>query len=92
MGQSKYDYWKEGILLCSTTSWGASRFLRRVAGGLPSFDSMIEKKQKTLLDVNDEKNLVSVRFRSIDDKSYKVTEIINDEDEAIERQFETDMT
>ena len=55
MGQSKYDYRKEGILLCSTTSWGASRFLRRVAGGLPSFDSMIEKKQKTLLDGNDEK-------------------------------------
>ena len=53
---------------------------------------MIEKKQKTLLDGNDEKNLVSVHFRSIDDKSYKVTEIINDEDEAIERQFETDMT
>ena len=50
---------------------------------------LIEKKQKTLLDGNDEKNLVSVHFRSIDDKSYKVTEII---DEAMERQFETNMT
>ena len=54
---------------------------------------LIEKKQKTLMDGNDEKMLVLVHFRSIDDKSYKVTEIINDEDDALERQVEiTDMT
>ena len=53
---------------------------------------LIEKKQKTLMDGNDEKMLVLVHFRSIDDKSYKVTEIINDEEDTIERQDETDMT
>ena len=46
-----------------------------------------------LLDGNDGKTLVLVHFRSIDEKSYKVTEIINDEDDdALERQVETDMT
>ena len=49
---------------------------------------LIEKKQKTLMDGNDEKMLVSVHIRSIDDKSYKVTEINNGE----ERLVETDMT
>ena len=52
-----------------------------------------EKKQKTLLDGNDGKTLILVHIRSIDEKSYKVTEIINDEDDdALERQVETDMT
>ena len=53
---------------------------------------LIEKKQKTLMDGNDEKMLVLVHFRSIDDKSYKVTEIINDKKDTVERQDETDMT
>ena len=58
---------------------------------------LIEKKQKTLIrsdlmDGNSEKILVSVHIRSIDDKSYIVTEINNGEDDAIERQVETDMT
>ena len=52
---------------------------------------LIEKKQKTLMDGNDE-TLVLVHIRSIDDKSYKVTEINNGEDEALERQVESDMT
>ena len=52
-----------------------------------------EKKQKTLLDGNDGKTLILVHIRSIDEKSYKVTEIINDEDDCnLERQVETDMT
>ena len=52
---------------------------------------LIEKKQKTLIDGNDE-TLVLVHIRSIDEKSYKVTEINNDEDDALERQVESDMT
>ena len=53
---------------------------------------LIEKKQKTLMDGNDKKTLVLVHIRSIDEKSYKVTEINNGEDEALERQVESDMT
>ena len=52
---------------------------------------LIEKKQKTLIDGNDE-TLVLVHIRSIDEKSYKVTEINNGEDDALERQVESDMT
>ena len=54
---------------------------------------LIEKKQKDLIhtDGND-KTLVLVHIRSIDEKSYKVTEINNDEDDALERQVESDMT
>ena len=36
--------------------------------------------------------MVVVHIRTIDEKSYKVTEINNGEDEALERQVETDMT
>ena len=50
---------------------------------------LIEKKQKTLIDGKDE---TLVHIRSIDEKSYKVTEINNGEDEALERQVESDMT
>ena len=52
---------------------------------------LIEKKQKTLIDGNDE-TLVLVHIRSIDEKSYKVTEINNGEDDALDRQVESDMT
>ena len=54
---------------------------------------LIEKKQKNLIhtDGND-KTLILVHIRSIDDKSYKVTEMVTGEDEAHERQVETDMT
>ena len=52
---------------------------------------LIEKKQKSLIDGNDE-TMVLVHIRSIDEKSYKVTEINNGEDEALERQVESDMT
>ena len=52
---------------------------------------LIEKKQKTLIDGNDEM-LALVHIRSIDEKSYKVTEINNGEDDALERQVESDMT
>ena len=38
------------------------------------------------------KKLVLVHIRSIDEKSYKVTEINNGENEALERQVESDMT
>ena len=50
---------------------------------------LVEKKQKTLIDGKDE---TLVHIRSIDEKSYKVTEINNGEDEALERQVESDMT
>ena len=49
---------------------------------------LMEKKQKSLVD----RTLVLVHIRSIDEKSYKVTEINNGEDEALERQVESDMT
>ncbi len=52
---------------------------------------LIEKKQKTLMDGNDE-TLVLVHIRSINEKSYKVTEFNNGEDDALERQVESDMT
>ena len=52
---------------------------------------LIEKKQKSLIDGNDE-TMVLVHIRSIDEKSYKVTEINNGEDDALERQVESDMT
>ena len=35
---------------------------------------------------------IVVHIRTIDDKSYKVTEMVTGEDEALERQVETDMT
>ena len=50
---------------------------------------LIEKKQKTLIDGNDE---TLVHIRSIDEKSYKVTEVNNGEDGALERQVESDLT
>ena len=53
----------------------------------------IEKKQKHLIHTNgNDKTLVLVHIRSIDEKSYKVTEINNGEDDALERQVESDMT
>ena len=53
---------------------------------------LIEKKQKSLIDGNDE-TMVLVHIRSIDEKSYKVTvtEINNGENAAPETQVETDM-
>ena len=53
---------------------------------------LIEKKQKNLIhtDGND-KTLVLVHIRSIDDKSYKVTAINNGDNTAPETQVETDM-
>ena len=67
---------------------------------------LIDKKQKSFIDANAigtqifqwERDLmffetmVVVHIRTIDEKSYKVTEINNGEDEALERQVETDMT
>ena len=50
---------------------------------------LIEKKQKTLIDGKDE---TLVHIRSIDEKSYKVTEVNNGEDVALERQVESDLT
>ena len=55
---------------------------------------LIEKKHKLLIQRTDglEKTLVLVHIRSIDDKSYKVTESNNFEnDDAPETQVETDM-
>ena len=54
---------------------------------------LIEKKQKHLIHTNENhKTLVLVHIRSIDDKSYKVTESNNFEnDDAPETQVETDM-
>ena len=53
---------------------------------------LIEKKQKNLIhtDGND-KNLVLVHIRSINEKSYKVTEIKKGDDAPPEIQVETDM-
>ena len=53
---------------------------------------LIEKKQKSLIHGNDQL-YKSVHIRSIDEKSYKVTEIqhLNGEDDD-ERQVESDMT
>ena len=61
---------------------------------------LIEKTQKNLIQRTDgiDKTLVLVHIRSIDDKSYKVTEINSDQDDAPEaiphgiQKFETDMT
>ena len=63
---------------------------------------LIDKKQKSFIDANALGNfyeagmffetMVVVHIRTINDKSYKVTEINNGEDEALERQVETDMT
>ena len=54
---------------------------------------LIEKKHKYLIQRTDglDKTLVLVHIRSIDDKSYKVTEINNDQDDAPETQVGTDM-
>ena len=69
---------------------------------------LIDKKQKSFIDANEigrqifqsdfssdmmffETKLV-VHIRTIDDKSYKVTEMVTGDDEALERQVETDMT
>ena len=53
---------------------------------------LIEKKQKTQIHTNGNgKTLVLVHIRSIDDKSYKVTEINNGDNAAPETQVETDM-
>ena len=51
---------------------------------------LIEKKQKNLIHGTG-KTLVLVHIRSIDDKSYKVTETNNGEDDAPKTQVETDM-
>ena len=69
---------------------------------------LIDKKQKSFIDANEIgrqifqsdfssdmmffEKLVVVHIRTIDDKSYKVTEMVTGEDEALERQVETDMT
>ena len=67
---------------------------------------LIDKKQKIFIDANAigtqifqwERNLMFfetmdvVHIRTIDDKSYNVTEMVTGEDEALERQVETDMT
>ena len=67
---------------------------------------LIDKKQKSFIDANAIgtqifqwehrmmffETMVVVHIRTIDEKSYKVTEINNGEDEALERQVETDMT
>ena len=63
---------------------------------------LIDKKQKSFIDANALGNfyeagmffetMVVVHIRTIDDKSYKVTEMVTGEDEALERQVETDMT
>jgi hypothetical protein len=53
---------------------------------------LIEKKQKHLIHTNgNDKTLVLVHIRSIDEKSYKVTEINNGDEAAPETQVETDM-
>ena len=55
---------------------------------------LIEKKQKHLIHTNEnDKTLVLVHIRSIDEKSYKVTvtEINNGDEAAPETQVETDM-
>ena len=83
------DYWKQGILLCSIQVEVLLDFFAELR---VDRHHLIEKKQKTLMDGNDEKMLVLVHFRSIDDKSYIVTEINNGEDDALERQVESDMT
>ena len=51
---------------------------------------LIEKKQKNMI-YGDGKTIVLVHIRSIDDKSYKVTETNNGDDDALENQVETDM-
>ena len=63
---------------------------------------LIDKKQKSFIDANALGNfyeagmffetMVVVHTRTIDEKSYKVTQIHTGEDEALERQVETDMT
>ena len=69
---------------------------------------LIDKKQKSFIDANAMgtqifrrecfsdlmlfETMVVVHIRTIDEKSYKVTEINNGEDEALERQVESDMT
>ena len=63
---------------------------------------LIDKKQKSFIDANALGNfyeagmffetMVVVHIRTIDDKSYKVTEVHTGEDEVFERQVETDMT
>ena len=53
---------------------------------------LIEKKQKNLIHtVGNDKTLVLIHIRSIDEKSYKVTEINNGDNAAPETQVETDM-
>ena len=54
---------------------------------------LIEKKHKMLIHRTGglEKTLVLVHIRSIDEKSYKVTEINNGDEAAPETQVETDM-
>ena len=53
---------------------------------------LIEKKQKHLIHTNgNDITLVLVHIRSIDEKSYKVTEINNGDEAAPETQVETDM-
>ena len=53
---------------------------------------LIEKKQKNLIhSVGNDKTLVLIHIRSIDEKSYKVTEINNGDNAAPETQVETDM-
>jgi hypothetical protein len=69
---------------------------------------LIDKKQKSFIDANEIgrqifqsecssdlmffETIYLVHIRTIDDKSYKVTEMVTGEDEALERQVETDMT
>ena len=69
---------------------------------------LIDKKQKSFIDANAVgrqifqsdfsshmmffDKMVMVHIRTIDEKSYKVTEMVTGDDEALERQVETDMT